>query len=746
MSLSPGPLENSLNLTNFDDQSQFQSSSQYQIPAQSSQFQLPSQIQIPANSSQFQSSSQYQIPAQSSQFQPLSQYQVPPQASQFQQPSQIQASYSSSSNNSIFPTHWTQSFHVNQHTQQQRIEALEEIVTRLRIENAAIEASRATIEKSYNLLVAQLNRSMTSNEVSAGAIDITLQTPVGEASSFLKPEALPKLKATDYPHVCFWTEKKWSEWKESDAGQASSSNHSFLEDARGQLLSETRVASILSNMRDLWHEFRTRKLIDASMTWKSMPLGTKKTFRSEIIKSFPELNLCEDAWKVDKLAKRHYASYKQTWFTNKSDDKATSGSKRKMKAEPDTNNVDTVELTAKRFKTGDTTSKTTRTRSHTDNDCQRSPSAVSDLSVMPPVAATNSGSSSLSSSLPSSPVLPSAVAISAANGGSSSSLAASSTQSSPIIPPAVAIGAGSSSSLAASSAQSSPIVPPSATFNSSPSSSSSPNSPVVPIVSPAIDSSSPSSPVLPPPVVINTNSSESLPSSIRVLSPPAAIDSSPSSESSGSSSSFVLLPTDSTFLSTEDVDSGAIRQASIKPRLVVRVKNPLFSVDRELPAMKNVNQTMPTQSNAVDSSETPHTERPAVPPEPSAKPNQAIEPQVSLVANTNKPQVADVTVTAATVTTETTTGGAQSTTVKKGTSNWRPSSAKTGRNLCAHRWLKRISFGGTREEFGTYYDSLSAELKARYKDEAAKLVSDGVWVNGTAEVITKVASLPMHTG
>lgn len=63
-----------------------------------------------------------------------------------------------------------------------------------------------------------------------------------------------------------------------------------------------------------------------------------------------------------------------------------------------------------------------------------------------------------------------------------------------------------------------------------------------------------------------------------------------------------------------------------------------FSVDRELPAMKNVNQTMPTQSNAVDSSETPHTERPAVPPEPSAKPNQVIEPQVSLIANTNKPQ------------------------------------------------------------------------------------------------------------
>ncbi|KAH0827930.1 hypothetical protein J3R83DRAFT_3563 [Lanmaoa asiatica] len=109
-----------------------------------------------------------------------------------------------------------------------------------------------------------------------------------------------------------------------------------------------------------------------------------------------------------------------------------------------------------------------------------------------------------------------------------------------------------------------------------------------------------------------------------------------------------------------------------------------------------INQTTPTQSSTVYSGGVPHGERSAAPPEPSAKLNQATEQQVGVgvAANTNKPQV---------------------------------------------------SFGGTREEFTTYYDSISAEPKVRYKDEAAKLASNGLWMNGTAEIVGKVAALPMHT-
>ena len=67
-----------------------------------------------------------------------------------------------------------------------------------------------------------------------------------------------------------------------------------------------------------------------------------------------------------------------------------------MKVEPDPNNtadrtdIDTAEPTAKWFKTGDTTSKSTQ--SYVEDDGQCSPPATSDLSVVSPVAATNSSS------------------------------------------------------------------------------------------------------------------------------------------------------------------------------------------------------------------------------------------------------------------------------------------------------------------------------------------------------------------
>ncbi|KAF8546397.1 hypothetical protein OG21DRAFT_1527858, partial [Imleria badia] len=66
------------------------------------------------------------------------------------------------------------------------------------------------------------------------------------------------------------------------------------------------------------------------------------------------------------------------------------------------------------------------------------------------------------------------------------------------------------------------------------------------------------------------------------------------------------------------------------------------------------------------------------------------------------------------------------------------------RMLCAHQWLKQVKPDGSQEEFATYYDVLSVELKARYKDETTRLVASGTWMNGTAETVGKIAALDMH--
>ncbi|KAI6148864.1 hypothetical protein BKA82DRAFT_8046 [Pisolithus tinctorius] len=50
---------------------------------------------------------------------------------------------------------------------------------------------------------------------------------------------------------------------------------------------------------------------------------------------------------------------------------------------------------------------------------------------------------------------------------------------------------------------------------------------------------------------------------------------------------------------------------------------------------------------------------------------------------------------------------------------WHPPSNKSARTLCMHRYQKQI--GSSLEEFNSYYDTLSADQKAKYKDEATKL-------------------------
>ncbi|KIK92173.1 hypothetical protein PAXRUDRAFT_830204, partial [Paxillus rubicundulus Ve08.2h10] len=52
----------------------------------------------------------------------------------------------------------------------------------------------------------------------------------------------------------------------------------------------------------------------------------------------------------------------------------------------------------------------------------------------------------------------------------------------------------------------------------------------------------------------------------------------------------------------------------------------------------------------------------------------------------------------------------------------------TTRNLCAHRWIqqfkgKKVSFGGTRDQFKAYWNSLGKVKQRMYEDEADALVS-----------------------
>ncbi|KAI6006782.1 hypothetical protein EDD15DRAFT_2357812 [Pisolithus albus] len=237
----------------------------------------------------------------------------------------------STSHNTTAPS-WNNNPQMSQGSYQQ-LQHLQETVMKLQVENASLKGERTAIQNAYNALVSQLAvaRPDSTTLTEDSSVNVTLQPTPISASPLLNPVPLPPLDQTEYPKVCFWTEKEWKTWCSTTAeGQRASPYTSFLEDKDGNALKADKIGNILQTAREIWHELRSHGFINIDTTWSSMSLTVKKSFRIEIARTHQELNLCEGLWKSDMIGKKNYGSFKQTWFTNRSDAKGGS-SKRKVK-------------------------------------------------------------------------------------------------------------------------------------------------------------------------------------------------------------------------------------------------------------------------------------------------------------------------------------------------------------------------------------------------------------------------------
>ena len=129
------------------------------------------------------------------------------------------------------------------------------------------------------------------------------------------PEAkMPNpLRHTDHIDCMFWEEATWTRWVEEmreigsiGPGTGRSINSSWLEDSNGIRVDRNRQGKVLDEMRATWLNMEDFNIPIKRFT--SMPATSLNYFRARMESVCPELQLCADHWKADRLWKENFSA------------------------------------------------------------------------------------------------------------------------------------------------------------------------------------------------------------------------------------------------------------------------------------------------------------------------------------------------------------------------------------------------------------------------------------------------------
>lgn len=123
---------------------------------------------------------------------------------------------------------------------------------------------------------------------------------------------LNPLHQVDYPDCMFWEEATWTRWAE-DMKESGAIDHgtpgrginsSWLEDSDGIRVDRNRQGKIHDEMRATWLNMEDFNI--PIKVWKSMPAVSLNYFRARMESVCPELQLCADHWKANRLWKENF--------------------------------------------------------------------------------------------------------------------------------------------------------------------------------------------------------------------------------------------------------------------------------------------------------------------------------------------------------------------------------------------------------------------------------------------------------
>ena len=120
-----------------------------------------------------------------------------------------------------------------------------------------------------------------------------------------------------YPNTRFWEEDEWEEWSKQgkEKGTFKSRvpgegvNSSWMVDMSGKRVERKLQRKILGEARHTWVTMRAFE-VDFTV-FKHTPMPSLDYFRARMESRFPELQLCADHWKADRVWKENFSSWDQ---------------------------------------------------------------------------------------------------------------------------------------------------------------------------------------------------------------------------------------------------------------------------------------------------------------------------------------------------------------------------------------------------------------------------------------------------
>ncbi|KAH0835427.1 hypothetical protein J3R83DRAFT_9056 [Lanmaoa asiatica] len=124
----------------------------------------------------------------------------------------------------------------------------------------------------------------------------------------------PKPTVQTHPCIKFWNKNDWTTWIRQPQNYTTAGKTSFLEGENGEQLDMKTVGQIRDSMRLAWNDLASQKR--APFTWGRATASVHDYFHSYMEDKWPILRFCNNGWKLDELASVTYPGYKRSYLDN----------------------------------------------------------------------------------------------------------------------------------------------------------------------------------------------------------------------------------------------------------------------------------------------------------------------------------------------------------------------------------------------------------------------------------------------